>query len=81
MNGIASGLIDTRLSQPPKKVGKAKIGNVVLGFSEKGKEEIMNLTPLLRIGTVQEAAGRILFPASNLSNHITVQLIRVCGGL
>jgi 3-oxoacyl-[acyl-carrier protein] reductase len=80
VNAIALGLIDTRLSGPREKGREAKIGNIMLGFPENVREKIIRLTPLGRIGTVEEAAGVILFLASPFSDYITGQIIKVSGG-
>lgn len=77
VNAIAFGLIETRLSQPH---GKMAIKNVILGFAQEARNEIIGSVPLRRIGTVEEAAGAMLFLASSLSNYVSGQVIKVSGG-
>ena len=51
----------------------------MLGFPGNIREETSRFTPLGRIGTVEEAAGVILFFASPLSDYITGRIIKVSG--
>ncbi len=81
VNAIVPGFIDTRLLQPLEKRSKAAIGSKSIGFDKKALKQFISLTPLKRMGTVEEAAGVILFLASSLSNFITGQVIKVSGGL
>jgi 3-oxoacyl-[acyl-carrier protein] reductase len=45
------------------------------------KNKFIEMTPLGRLGTVQDAVGPILFLASDLSSYITGQVIDVNGGM
>lgn len=68
VNGIAPGLVDTKMTkvttENPKRLGNA-----------------LERIPLKRLGTPQDMAGAALFLASPLSSYITGQTIVVDGGL
>ncbi len=67
VNGIAPGLTDTDMMND--------------NHSEEIIKQIKELTYLNKIGNVSDVSNTALFLASNLSNHITGQIIRVDGGL
>jgi 3-oxoacyl-[acyl-carrier protein] reductase len=67
INCVAPGLIDTDFLR--KNIDK------------KVLEEVVNKTPLKRIGQPEDVANCVLFLASDLSNFITGQTIVVDGGL
>lgn len=81
VNAISFGLIDTRLVQPTEQGTGERVGNKVIGFSQKFIAQHIRMTPLGRIGSKEEAAGSILMMASPLSDFITGQVIKVSGGL
>lgn len=66
VNCVAPGYIDTRMTKQ---------------LEEKLLTEMVSRTSLGRIGLAEEVAGAILFLSSNLSTHVTGQIIRVDGGL
>lgn len=80
-NCVAFGFIDTRLTQDKEKgievdTGKEK---VAVGVPAKQRDAFINMIPMKRSGTPEEAAGVIFFFASPLSDYVSGQLL-VCGG-
>ncbi len=66
VNAIAPGMIDTDMYQNvPSEIVSAKV----------------QATQLKRMGKPEEVANTILFLASDLSSHITGQVIRIDGGM
>ena len=68
VNGIAPGLVDTKMTK-------------VTTANPKRLEGALQRIPLRRLGTPQDMAGAALFLASPLSSYIVGQTIIVDGGL
>ena len=68
VNGIAPGLVDTKMTK-------------VTTANPKRLEGALSRIPLRRLGTPQDMAGAALFLASPLSSYIIGQTIVVDGGL
>jgi len=68
VNGIAPGLVDTKMTK-------------VTTANPKRLEGALSRIPLRRLGTPQDMAGAALFLASPLSSYIVGQTIVVDGGL
>lgn len=68
VNGIAPGLVDTKLTK-------------VTTDNPKRREAAIERIPLKRLGTPADMAGAALFLASPLASYITGQTIIVDGGL
>jgi 3-oxoacyl-[acyl-carrier protein] reductase len=68
VNGIAPGLVDTKLTK-------------VTTSNPKRLEERLKGIPLKRLGTAEDMAGAALFLASPLASYIIGQTIVVDGGL
>ena len=68
INGIAPGLVDTKMTK-------------VTTANPKRLEGAIARIPLKRLGTPQDMAGAALFLASPLSSYITGQTLVVDGGL
>lgn len=66
VNAIAPGYIDT---------------DMVTGFKEAQKAEILKRIPLNRFGTAEEVAKVAAFVASDAAKYITGQVITIDGGL
>lgn len=83
VNAVAFGRIDTRLTQPKERDEKIRRGEaeIALGIPGERLERTTPLIPLGRAGTIEEAAGAILFFASPLSNYVSGQVLEVAGGL
>jgi 3-oxoacyl-[acyl-carrier protein] reductase len=81
-NCVAFGLIDTRLTQSKEKGEKILRGEVQidLGIPAAMRQASIDLIPLGRPGTPEEAAGAILFFASPLSDYVSGQVLEVAGG-
>ncbi len=81
VNAVAFGLIKTRLSQPTDTNSTTAPGPSTHGFPSRFLDYKVKLTPLARVGTVDEAAGAIFMLASPYANFITGEVIKVSGGL
>jgi 3-oxoacyl-[acyl-carrier protein] reductase len=68
VNGIAPGLVDTKMTRVTTK-------------NQKRLESALERIPLKRLGTPQDMAGAALFLASPLSSYVIGQTIVVDGGL
>ncbi|MBK8031713.1 MAG: SDR family oxidoreductase [Chloroflexi bacterium] len=82
VNAVAFGFIETRLTQSDS-VGDATERDgqrVKLGMPDKVRDSIFAQIPMKRPGTVDEAAGALLFFASDLSNYVSGQVLEVAGG-
>jgi 3-oxoacyl-[acyl-carrier protein] reductase len=82
VNTVAYGWIETRLTEAKEKAGSISWHGkeVAVGIPEERRQAIAKVTPLGRPGTVEEAAGPILFLASPLSDYVSGQVILVTGG-
>jgi len=67
VNCVAPGWVDTDMSADPLR-------------KRRELEKIVEGIPLRRVATAEDIAGPILFLASNLSRHITGEVINVNGG-
>ncbi len=77
VNAICPGLIMTDL-----QVGNIALKAVVFGTSmEEAEEQLKNMVPLKRIGTIEEVADLAAYLISNQSSYITGQAINVGGGI
>jgi 3-oxoacyl-[acyl-carrier protein] reductase len=82
VNAVGFGLIDTRLTQP--LTGQdASIDvqgrKIAVGVQPKVLDAIRSACPLGRSGSVEEAAGAVLFFCSPLSDYVTAEVL-ICGG-
>ena len=66
VNAVCPGLINTKMN---------------CNLTEQDKQEIINSTPLNRIGTPKDVASLVKFLASENANFITGQIITIDGGL
>ncbi len=83
VNAVAFGFIDTRLTQADEKGDfTEREGNrIKLGIPDQMRQMAFMMIPAGRAGTPQEAAGALLFFASELSNYVSGQVLEVTGGL
>jgi 3-oxoacyl-[acyl-carrier protein] reductase len=83
VNVVAFGFIETRLTQALGAEG-AEIDvagrTVKVGVQQAAREAAMEMCPLGRFGTPEEAAGPVLFFCSPLSDYITGELLMCTGG-
>lgn len=81
-NAVAFGWIDTRLTRAKAQNESIQQAGekIELGMPQDKLELARFIIPLGRAGTVEEAAGAILFLASPLANYVTAQTLIVDGG-
>jgi 3-oxoacyl-[acyl-carrier protein] reductase len=83
VNAIAFGYIETRLTQSDgdgdftERDGK----KIKLGIPDHLRQMAQMAIPMGRAGTIQEAAGPMLFFASSLSDYVSGQVLEVTGGM
>ncbi len=82
-NAVAFGFIDTRLTQERESSESINVDGqqVQLGIPGTLRETVRSMIPLGRAGTVEEAAGAILFLACPLASYITGHTLEVTGGM
>lgn len=87
VNSVGFGLIDTRLIQPIDRDAKnappviEMAGRQIpVGASQALLDAAKATCPLGRIGTVEEAAGAVLFFCSPLSDYVSGEILIVSGG-
>jgi len=82
VNAVAFGFIETRLTAAKETQAPAHIGEneIQLGVPDQMRKMAVNLIPLGRAGTPEEAAGPVLFLASPLSDYVTGHVLLVTGG-
>jgi 3-oxoacyl-[acyl-carrier protein] reductase len=83
VNAVAFGFIDTRLTRPDEggDFTERDGQKVKLGIPDKVRQNLFSAIPMGRPGTADEAAGALLFFASELSNYVSGQVLEVAGGM
>lgn len=83
VNAVAFGFMDTRLTQSDREgdFTERDGSKIKLGMPDKVRDSIFSQIPMRRPGTVDEAAGALLFFASDLSNYVSGQVLEVAGGM
>ena len=84
VNSVGFGIIETRLTAPLNAPGtdvEIKGHKIKFGTQPAMLETIKQICPLGRFGSVDEAAGPILFFCSPLSDYVTGEILLVSGGL
>jgi 3-oxoacyl-[acyl-carrier protein] reductase len=83
VNAVAFGFIDTRLTQADEKgdFTEREGRRIKLGIPDQMRQMAFMMIPAGRAGTPEEAAGPLLFFASELSNYVSGQVLEVAGGL
>jgi 3-oxoacyl-[acyl-carrier protein] reductase len=82
VNAVGFGLIDTRLTQPlaGQDASIDVLGRrIAVGVQPKVLDALRGACPLGRSGSVEEAAGAVLFFCSPLSDYVTAEVL-ICGG-
>jgi 3-oxoacyl-[acyl-carrier protein] reductase len=81
-NAVAFGFVETRLTQAKEKGEKMESHGeeIDLGIPEQLRSMASMTIPLGRPAQPEEAAGPLLFLASQLSNYVHGQVINVTGG-
>jgi 3-oxoacyl-[acyl-carrier protein] reductase len=82
VNSVGFGAIDTRLLQPlaPDSTIDMKGQKIQVGVQPAFLEALKTHCPLGRLGTVEEAAGPVLFFCSPLSDYVSGEILIVGGG-
>ena len=80
-NSVAFGFIDTRLTQEKEKgiTVETEGQKIAVGVPEKQRNAFIQMIPMGRAGTAEEAAKSILIFASPLSDYVSGQVL-ICGG-
>ncbi len=83
VNCVGFGMIETRLIQPltPGSSIEVKGREIQVGVQPKVMDTLTSLSPLGRSGTVDEAAGPVVFFCSPLADFITGEVLIVSGGM
>lgn len=82
VNAVGFGLIETRLTQPLAQQGatiEMKGREIPVGVQPAVLDAVKSKCPLGRLGSVEEAAGAVLFFCSPLSDYVTAEVL-ICGG-
>ena len=84
VNAVAFGFVETRLTQSKEKGETIKAGEggpeIEIGIPEQMRQMAAMIIPLGRPAQTEEAAGPVLFLASELSNYVHGQVLNVTGG-
>lgn len=83
VNAVAFGYIETRLTQSETLGDSTERDGqkIKLGIPDHLRQMAMMAIPMGRAGTPEEAAGAVLFFASELSNYVSGQVLEVTGGM
>jgi 3-oxoacyl-[acyl-carrier protein] reductase len=83
VNAVGFGLIDTRLIQPLTTESKIEMKGqqIRVGVQQELLDIVTSASPLGRAGTVDEAAGTVLFFCSPLSDFVTGEVLMCAGGM
>jgi 3-oxoacyl-[acyl-carrier protein] reductase len=83
VNAVGFGLIETRLIQPltPESKIEVKGHEIRVGVQPGLLDKVISSSPLGRAGTVEEAAGAVLFFCSPLSDFVTGEVLMCSGGM
>ncbi len=81
VNAVGFGLNETRLTQPLGQDSTIDVQGrqITVGVQQKALDAVKSVCPLGRAGTVEEAAGAVLFFCSPLSDYVTAEVL-ICGG-
>lgn len=83
VNAVGFGLIDTRLIQPLTAESKIEVKGheIRVGVQPAVLENVISSSALGRAGTVEEAAGAVLFFCSPMSDFVTGEVLMCTGGM
>jgi 3-oxoacyl-[acyl-carrier protein] reductase len=83
VNAIAFGYIETRLTDSKEKgeVIERDGEEISLGIPDQMRQMAKMIIPMGRPGTPEEAAGPVVFFASELSNYVSGQVLEITGGM
>jgi len=80
VNSVGFGFIETRLVQPLGSEIDIKGKKIKVGVQQAAIDAVKTHCPLGRAGTVEEAAGPVLFFCSSLSDYVSGEILIVSGG-
>jgi 3-oxoacyl-[acyl-carrier protein] reductase len=82
VNAVAFGFVETRLTQAKEEAGSIEREGekIELGIPEQQRAMASMIIPLGRAAQPGEAAGPVLFLASDLANYVHGQILNVTGG-
>ncbi len=82
VNAVAFGFVETRLTQAKEEAGSIEREGekIELGIPEQQRAMASMIIPLGRPAQPSEAAGPVLFLASDLANYVHGQILNVTGG-
>jgi 3-oxoacyl-[acyl-carrier protein] reductase len=83
VNAVAFGFMETRLTQSAEQGETTERDGkqIKLGIPSQTREMAKFVIPMGRTGTVDEAAGPLLFFASALADYVSGQVLEVAGGM
>jgi 3-oxoacyl-[acyl-carrier protein] reductase len=82
VNAVAFGFVETRLTAAKEEAGSIEREGekIELGIPEQQRAMAAMIIPLGRAAQPGEAAGPVLFLASDLANYVHGQILNVTGG-
>jgi 3-oxoacyl-[acyl-carrier protein] reductase len=82
VNAVGFGFIETRLTQPMGEAAEIEVRGrkIKVGVLPAAIEAMKQQCPLGRLGTVEEAAGPVLFFCSPLSDYVSGEVLICSGG-
>jgi len=82
VNAVGFGFIETRLTQPLGEASEIDVRGrkIKVGVQPAAIEAMKQQCPLGRLGTVDEAAGPVLFFCSPLSDYVSGEVLICSGG-
>jgi 3-oxoacyl-[acyl-carrier protein] reductase len=82
VNAVAFGFVETRLTAAKEEAGSIERegSKIELGIPEQQRAMAAMIIPLGRAAQPGEAAGPVLFLASDLANYVHGQILNVTGG-
>lgn len=83
VNAVGFGLIETRLIQPLTAESRIEVKGheIRVGVQPAMLEKVISGSPLGRAGTVEEAAGAVMFFCSPWSDFVTGEVLMCTGGM
>ena len=83
VNSVGFGFIDTRLVAPLGSLGaeiEMKGHKIKVGVQQAMLDAVKQMCPLGRLGSVEEAAGPVLFFCSPFSDYVSGEVLICSGG-
>jgi 3-oxoacyl-[acyl-carrier protein] reductase len=80
VNAVGFGFIDTRLTQALGEEIDVQGRKIKVGVQPAVRDALVAQNPLGRVGSVEEAAGPVMFFCSPLSDYVTGEVLLCSGG-